>query len=60
MNPYQKNSKIYDLFEQIQKNDRLNKIIKSHGKPTHLHKCIRESVNYAFLTNYAEEYVKLN
>ena len=71
MNPYKKNTKIYDLYEEIKK-VRLNKLFIPNDDINndhsvyfrlcgieHLHKCVRETNKFPFVNEYIHEYLNL-
>ncbi len=72
MNPYQKNTKIYCLYEQIKNENRLNCLLLDDKHTcyscgtrsvlngfTHLHKCVMETFEHSFLNEYIDEYLLL-
>lgn len=71
MNPYQKETKIYNLFEQIKSIPELKDLLKDNKdaryyynfnfskKISHLHKCVLRTFHYPFLNNYIIEYLNL-
>ena len=69
-NPYAKNSKIYNLFEQIKYDGILQYLLNDYGEyfchntfPSkgfnHLHKCVMKTGQYPFLNDYIDEYINL-
>ena len=68
-NPYRKDSKIYDLYEQIKKiaemypllHDEhiIGRFIKYYQEDSHLYECIVYTKKYPFMNEYIDEYLKL-
>lgn len=61
MNPYNKDTRIYELYEQIRNEEYLKKIFMKKNKyeSSHLNKCVTNTKKYPFLNEYIEEYLKL-
>lgn len=56
---YPKISRIYELYCQIKEIVELKKILIEDEFETHLHKCVNKTVDYTFMDEYVEEYLKL-
>lgn len=75
MNPYPKNTKLCELFKQIEDDKKLTSFLIKNTKIefmsyndnedfssegfNHLHKCIIKTRKYSFLNKYIDEYLKL-
>ena len=58
MNPYQEGTKIYEIYQRIILEPKLEILTKDDTK-THLYKCIKLTNQFQFLEDYIDEYLFL-